>query len=308
MRGIRDEMGREYGRITKEAKIDPGTAGDAGEEVWAKLLRNWLPDKYKVITKGRVITPDGRQSPQMDVIVLHGWYPRALEHTKYYFSSAVVAAFECKLTLRKQDIRDAFSRGAALKQLYEPVLGTVYTELQQPVIFGVLAHSYARKRGVKPDVEPVIDAIGTHLGYGCDHPRELLDVVCVADTATLVMQKDVCIPGFSDPEFAEMFVDEPRGEGVGVGMLYQDNEILPGRLYNPTGDVFGALINHVVNVLAHQDSTLREFARYLSDIGGWFGIGRFTGYAGTVFSSRVAKRLRKEGFDESPWSLWSSRV
>ena len=43
IRQCRDEMASEYNRIYKRATEDPGTAGDQGEENWAKLLRGWLP-------------------------------------------------------------------------------------------------------------------------------------------------------------------------------------------------------------------------------------------------------------------------
>lgn len=39
-----DAMGADYKRISRRSKKDPGTAGDEGEENWADLLREWLPD------------------------------------------------------------------------------------------------------------------------------------------------------------------------------------------------------------------------------------------------------------------------
>jgi hypothetical protein len=70
-----DELASEYGRIYARTIEDPGTAGDEGEENWADLLRAWLPDAYKVVTKGRIIGVAGEASQQIDVLVLRPAYP-----------------------------------------------------------------------------------------------------------------------------------------------------------------------------------------------------------------------------------------
>jgi hypothetical protein len=58
-----DELASEYRRIYARTIEDPGTAGDEGEENWADLLREWLPDGYKVVTKGPHHWGDGRGQP-----------------------------------------------------------------------------------------------------------------------------------------------------------------------------------------------------------------------------------------------------
>ena len=107
MRQLKQEMAAEYDRIQKHASEDPGTAGDQGEENWAKLLREWLPRTYEVVTKGRIISTGGRTSPQIDVLELKGAYPRRLLTNKLYLAAGVVAAFECKTTLRSAHITEA---------------------------------------------------------------------------------------------------------------------------------------------------------------------------------------------------------
>ena len=68
MKQVTSEMESEYLRIRSRALEDPGTAGDQGEENWAELLREWLPPTYKVVTRGRILSSDGRTSPQVDVL------------------------------------------------------------------------------------------------------------------------------------------------------------------------------------------------------------------------------------------------
>ena len=60
----------EYSRIREHVKEDPGTAGDQGEEDWRKFLKEWLPDYFPVVNKGKIITEDGYSSPQIDILVL----------------------------------------------------------------------------------------------------------------------------------------------------------------------------------------------------------------------------------------------
>ena len=75
MSQLTSDIDAEYHRIQKTAKLDPGTAGDEGEENWAKILRDWLPATYHVVTKGQIINNTGELSPQVDVLVLYPTYP-----------------------------------------------------------------------------------------------------------------------------------------------------------------------------------------------------------------------------------------
>ena len=72
------EMASEYERIRGRSLEDPGTAGDEGEEVWAELLRQWLPEDYTIVTKGRVLSADGSAGPQVDILILCPGYPKRL--------------------------------------------------------------------------------------------------------------------------------------------------------------------------------------------------------------------------------------
>ena len=77
VRKAQGDLQAEYLRIRKRATEDPGTAGDQGEENWAALLREWLPDYFQVVTKGRILTDLGYASPQIDVLVLYPSYPKS---------------------------------------------------------------------------------------------------------------------------------------------------------------------------------------------------------------------------------------
>ena len=145
MRQLSNEMAAEYDRIQKRATEDPGTAGDQGEENWAELLRGWLPRTYAVVTKGRIISADGRTSPQVDVLVLKDVYPERLLDKKLYLAAGVAAAFECKTTLTAAHIAKAVQTCVIIKDLYPVREGSPYKELHAPIVYGLLAHSHSWK-------------------------------------------------------------------------------------------------------------------------------------------------------------------
>jgi hypothetical protein len=184
MQQISEEVALEYERIQMRATEDPGTAGDQGEENWAELLRDWLPRTYEVVTKGRIISQDGVTSPQIDVLVLNGAYPKKLVRKKLYLAAGVAAAFECKVTLKPSHIVETIENCTKIKNLYPIRTGTPYKELHSPIIYGLLAHSHAWK-GEKSTPEKNIELKLLEVdGIHAAHPRLQLDLVCVADLAS----------------------------------------------------------------------------------------------------------------------------
>lgn len=141
MRQDAAEMQSEYDRIRSISTEDPGTAGDEGEETWAALLWNWLPESYQVVTKGRLLAADGRRGPQLDLLVLRPGYPRRLINKKLYLVGGVAAAFECKNTLKAHHLERAFEQAQVIDGLSSLRSPTAFSELVPEVFFGVLAHS-----------------------------------------------------------------------------------------------------------------------------------------------------------------------
>lgn len=152
------EIELEYQRIFKRSREDPGTAGDEGEENWAKVLRLWLPAHYHVVTKGRILAANGEASKQFDVLVLHPTYPVGLLDKKSYMAPGVVAAFECKLTLRRKHIDQAFQRSAELKRMYGRT-----GDGPEPPIVGLLVHAHGWKSSRMAKLERLGELI--HASY-----------------------------------------------------------------------------------------------------------------------------------------------
>jgi Domain of unknown function (DUF6602) len=189
VRSSQNRIEEEYRRITRRASDDPGTAGDQGEENWRELLEQWLPSSFHIVTKGRILAESGYLSPQVDVLILSPAYPQILLSNKHYLSGGVVAAFECKTTLRAGDIKRATQTSVDIRRHTRQNSGSPYRELHSSIIFGVLAHSHSWTRSGSNPVENTHRAINVSDMQFVEHPRESLDVVCVADLATWLVSK-----------------------------------------------------------------------------------------------------------------------
>ena len=251
MRRLTDKMSDHYDQIQQRATDDPGTAGDQGEENWADLLRGWLPRTYEVVTKGKIISQDGVVGPQVDVLVLKNIYPKQLidEGQKMFLAAGVAAAFECKTTLKTEHIEKTMENCVKVKNLYPERTGTPYKELHAPIVFGLLAHSHSWK-GPNSTPENNIQKKLLQSDYKhVSHPRECLDLLCIADLATWTLFKTI----FSFPKF--------DGPDVGAQTTYFGHT----RHSNSKSEHFnpiGTLISRLTLRLAWEDPSLRDLADY----------------------------------------------
>ena len=306
MRQLTLEMSAEYERIHARATEDPGTAGDQGEENWAELLREWLPSQYKVVTKGRIIGHDGRTSPQIDIAVLNSVYPRKLLTKKLYLAAGVVAAFECKTTLKASHIADAVRTCAKIKGLYQDREGTPYKELHSPIVYGVLAHSHSWKNAGSSPAKTILGHLVTADRSHVDHPRSSLDMLCVADLGTW---SSVCIP-YVGPRQLPSDVYEQLSDTYGP-----DGSAITSYMgYTPSGDdedqqatAIGAFISHLTRRLGWEHPELRDLAMYylLAEISGG-GHGPQRMWPSSVYSDAIRSRVEAGGLmTGEPWNEWS---
>lgn len=125
--------------------------------------------------------------------MLHPAYPEGLVEKKQYLASGVVAAFECKLTLRARDFPKIARTARAVRAMAARETGdTLYSALHDPIVYGVLAHSsewsdpegYALNGDYRdPAAVMRVDRLLADALAGDGHPREALDAVCIADLA-----------------------------------------------------------------------------------------------------------------------------
>ena len=293
MQLLTNEMAQNYQHLQKRAKEDPGTTGDQAEEHWAEWLREWLPPTYKVVTKGRIIDQNGEASPQIDILVLKSFYPEKLHSNKHYLSVGVIAAFECKTTLRANHILEAIVTGSKIKELYGNREGSPYKELHTPIIYGLLAHSHNWKgEGSKPE-DRIMDGLLNPV-LSILHPRLKLDLLCVADLGTWVLLNMV-LP--STPAFSE----EVRSGYIGF---------IPSRAKEIEEDftAIGSFYANFMERLAWEDPTLRDIVDYYRSvrIGGESKGGQLHRFSFEVFSGSVQEQIRNHGLsnDYRSWSEW----
>lgn len=307
----------EYGRIQRRATEDPGTAGDNGEENWKELLGNWLPASYPVVTKGRILNTHGECSPQVDVLVLSPAYPKAMIGTKEYLAGGVLAAFECKLTLTAKHVREAVETSAAIARLVSEEPGkTPYEELRNPVVYGLLSHSHSWRSENSSPMENVEKALHDEIDKVCHHPRELLDLICIADCATWSSQRLIV---YGDRMLNQMRARYATNKDIWSQALAEHGLIetvyirssedtqLPSPARPPFEPV-GAAIVHVLRRLAWRDPMLRPLVQHLTkaqigDSGSGYGtIWRLSSLR-QDFLSLLPKRSLTTGRLWDEWSM-----
>lgn len=273
MRAISRQIADEYIRIRKRTTEDPSTAGDQGEENWATLLRDWLPPSYQIVTKGRILSHRGTASPQVDVLVLAPTYPRHLMDKKLYLAGGILAAFECKTTLRAAHLEAAIQTAVAIRGQLPLRFGTPYRELFSPIYYGVLAHSHDWASPSEEVGDKVLTLLSRHDVSYVTHPREMLDVVCVADLGVWLLQKTswrgpkTVNKGEATAEEFYRTVMEATFGPEGCATTQYVRSVVPSAtaVTDPRFTPIGAALSSMLRRLAWEDPTLRPIASYFRE-------------------------------------------
>lgn len=303
MRQMSAEMAAEYNRIQMRATEDPGTAGDQGEENWAELLRDWLPRTYEVVTKGRIISQDGTTSPQIDVLVLNGTYPKKLLNKKLYLAAGVAAAFECKTTLRASHIAEAVENCVKIKSLYPNRMGTPYKELHSPLIYGLLAHSHVWKGETSTPEQNIEQKLYENDALLVSHPRLQLDLLCVADLGAWTSSK---VTFFGPRQITDWSIMAPI---YGLNGSATSSYIGHTRTYEHQVEQFtpiGVLISYLSQKLAWENPSLRDLADYyrIVNIAG-AGKGHMRMWPSSIYSEEIRPRVEAGMLSNGkPWDEW----
>lgn len=304
MRAMTEEMAREYNRIQKRASEDPGTAGDQGEENWATLLREWLPPTYQIVTKGRILSHEGIASPQIDVLVLHSTYPKQLLDKKLYLAGGVAAAFECKVTLKSEHIAKAIANSVEIRRHVRERTGNPYKELHSPIIYGLLAHSHYWKGQNSTPIENVNNHLLEADLNLIKHPREMLDVLCIADLATWVSSKTPWIGPALIHDWAPMSnIYGPNGAATTAYICHSNESQNQKESFMP----IGTMITHLLSKLAWEEPELRRLARYFFEakVPGT-GHGRMRLWSDEIYSEKVrTKVIAGQLVSGDFWNEWS---
>lgn len=300
-------MQAEYERIRKRTAEDPGTAGDQGEENWAQLFREWLPSNFQVVTHGRIMNADGDTSGQVDVLVLDPSYPKELLTKKLYLSGGVVAAFECKTTLRAEHIKLAFENAQLITSLLPARYGNPYFELNRPLLYGLLAHSHEWKAEASTPVENVSKAI-VREHQGLSHPRDMPDCFCISDLGAWTSHKQALVGTYQLEESGKLQWQPVFGRSTFTAYVLHKAS---GIMHEPTDFTnVGAMLTDLWLRLAHEHTELQKIAAYFVAVGlPGNQEGLIRPWPMAIYSPEVALRLSTS---ETPvsrerWDRWSAR-
>ena len=113
-RQFRDDLERTRRSITH----DP-TMGDAVEDSWIALLRNYLPNRY-CVAKAFAIDCEGKTTDQLDCLIYDAHFTPALfgkDRHLYVPAEAVYATFEIKQTVNAEYLKAAALKAGSLRSL-----------------------------------------------------------------------------------------------------------------------------------------------------------------------------------------------
>jgi hypothetical protein len=222
-----------------------------------------------------------------------------------YLRVALIAVFECKLTLRRQDIKRAFEVAYAIKRKAKRRQGSPYDELNNPPLVGLLAHSQSLGKG-RPSWK-LHEAVEGFQDRFADHFCELLDIICVAESATLPLAKSVLVGENLDKEEIEELT-RMKLRGAIAAMYVIHDESIPDPKVDFTGAILAGLIHELTYRLAFEDASIRPWADHLSNLGFYGDIGRPIYCSQEALSSAVRRRLRTRRRENDRWSKWNKHL
>lgn len=175
--------------ISRKTLGHPGAKGDASENVWISMLKEYLPSRYQV-AKAHVVDSEGTFSEQMDVVVFDRQYTPFIfkfEEQTIIPAESVYAVFEAKQTANAALVNYAQEKVKSVRRLKKtslpiPYAGGVYpAKAAIPIIGGFLAF--------ESDWRP---PLGTSLekSLATDNLDKELQIGCIAAHGTFSQRED----------------------------------------------------------------------------------------------------------------------
>lgn len=285
LREVERSIQEDYERLHAAAQGDPQRAGHGGESTWVRVLSEWLPPSYEVAARKYILPEEGDDVFETDIVVFRPSYPPKLRDREEVLPGGVAAAFSVRLTADAAALRDGVDRAVRLRRGLKPRLGSPRSELLAPFPVGLLCHTHSWKSpgsDASTNVHRNLIELDRSLAA---HPRESLDLTCVADLGLW----DVARIPFLGPGLMHLYDDVPpevKDKGLtftAVGATTPDSDTTP----------VGALLAYLLIRLAHADPTVEPLAdnlRLVGLLGSGGGPMRFW-QPSLVLSEEVHRRL-----------------
>jgi hypothetical protein len=185
----------------------------------------------------------------MGIIIVSPGYPKELRGDARIMAGGVAAAFSARLTLDADGIDDSFKRAVKLRRGLKKRYGSPRSEMLGAFPVGMLAHSHEWKRPNSTPFENVSKKLALLDQSEVLHPRETLDLLCVADLGTWAMLRAPYLP----PQATALMpgaTDLHKREGCAQTSMAAPN---PAETEWPVG----SLVAHLLGWLSYNDSTIR---------------------------------------------------
>ncbi|MHA7277892.1 DUF6602 domain-containing protein [Arthrobacter sp. Hz1] len=244
---IQQEIAHDYDDAQLTHKEDIQRSGHEGESTWVDLLSKWLPQQYGVGLRKYIIGSDETIKPfETDLVVFEPAYPQHLRYRAKVHAGGIAAAFSVKLTARKRHFKEIANWSRSLSKLSSVDITTVEGQLISGIPTGFLAHSH--DLGTEP-----VDNLATGFEKMADsavHPRDLVDIVCVASIGTLTCSRASYIP---QSQYAPGTSDYVMSSYI---RMNDEQE-------------YGAVAHFIVSLyamLGRSDPSMRKFAKELAQV------------------------------------------
>jgi hypothetical protein len=170
------------------------TAGNLVEEKFQRVVQKALPDGYRVILGGGYTyysteAACDHHSTQQDLLVVDRNYPASnYEQRGYPPLESLVAIFEVKTTLTRNDVRQAASNAHELKRRHALACRSVDSAFRRPLMFGLLSVD-CDFSGVEDPTGTIVRTLETHtspldLNFGVVDAVYVANQVCTISAIT----------------------------------------------------------------------------------------------------------------------------
>lgn len=176
-------------KAARSALHHPTDKGDASEQVWIKLLSNYLPKRY-MVSQAHVVDSEGGFSQQIDIVVHDRQYSPlvfTLQGVQYVPAESVYAIFEAKQEVSAETVGYAQTKAESVRRLIRTSMPVPTVDGAKPakqpgrILAGLLSLSCAWK-------PPLGDTLAGHL-YARGGDAQL-DTGCIADAGAFFMNDD----------------------------------------------------------------------------------------------------------------------
>lgn len=243
------------------------------------------------------------------MLVLSPAYPKHLLDKKLYLAGGVEAAFECKTTLKAQHIAASLTNASEIRAHLPERKGTPYRELYSPIVYGLLAHSHSWKSANSTPVQNVTSNLQSGDLMHTKHPREMLDLVCIADLAVWGASK-LTFTGPSqyrdDPQIWEEVMKPIYGEhGCATTAYICSSPFTENQAehFTPVGN----MLSNLWSLLAREHHDMRKLEEYFrrANLRG-SGRGQMRPWATSIYSDEIRGRIEAGYLTNGvPWSEWA---